>query len=126
MKTERQLTGKRGEDAACEHLRGLGQTVLARNWRHSHLEIDIITADPAGVHFVEVKTRTAPIMAPPELNVGPDKQRRLVRAAQAFVRGARLPAGYGDELFFDVVSVVLDGPSVTLEYFPQAWVPIYY
>ena len=125
MKTGRQLTGKRGEDAACEHLRSLGHTILERNWRHSHLEIDIISADPAGIHFVEVKSRTAPVMEAPQYNVGPDKRRRLVRAAQAYAHRAELPAGFGDEIFFDVVSVIFDGPALKLEYFPQAWLPMF-
>jgi len=137
MKKGTQATGKRGEDEASEYLRGLGHTILERNWRSSHLEIDIISADPRGVHFVEVKSRTAPVMASPEENVRADKQRRLARAAQSYLHKVKLPPGIGDETFFDVISVVFDGPAgapesctggkvLSLEYFPQAWIPMYF
>lgn len=124
-KNDRQLTGKRGEDAACEHLRSLGHVILERNWRNSRQEVDIISVDPSGIHFVEVKSRTAPVMEEPEYNVGADKKRNVVRAAKAYVHKVSLPEGYGDEIFFDVISVVFNGSDVSLEYFPQAWVPLY-
>ena len=63
METARRRLGDLGEDQACSHLERLGHVVLERNWRHSHLEIDIITRDPEGLHFVEVKSRTAPVSA---------------------------------------------------------------
>ena len=47
----RQTLGQRGENLACRYLEGMGHTILERNWRNSHLEIDIISADPAGIHF---------------------------------------------------------------------------
>ena len=57
--------GDLGEDLASRYLEQLGHTVLERNWRHSHLEIDLITLDAEGLHFVEVKSRTAPVSAAP-------------------------------------------------------------
>ena len=53
----RRELGRVGEDIACSLLEGMGHLILERNWRSSHLEIDIISYDPAGIHFVEVKTR---------------------------------------------------------------------
>ena len=70
----RQTLGKKGEDIACEILRGMGHTILERNWRSSHLEIDIISFDPDGIHFVEVKTRRQSIQAPPQESVDRAKQ----------------------------------------------------
>ena len=126
MENDRQAVGRRGEDAACRYLQVLGHTVLERNWRGSHLEIDIITLKLDELHIVEVKTRRAPVMAEPEENVGKIKRDRLVRAANAFLHSqqkVQLPASL--EIFFDVVSVVLDGEQETVEYFPQAFIPIY-
>ena len=48
----RQTLGKRGEDIAFGMLRDMGHTILERNWRSGHLEIDIISFDPDGIHFV--------------------------------------------------------------------------
>ena len=69
----RQKLGKSGEDIACRYLEGLGHTILERNWRGGHLEIDIISVDPDGIHFVEVKARQKSIQAPPQDNVGAAK-----------------------------------------------------
>ncbi len=49
--------GGRGEDVAAEYLLGLGWTILDRNWRCRHGEIDIIATDGDTLVFVEVKTR---------------------------------------------------------------------
>ena len=53
----RQKLGERGENVACRYLESMGHTILERNWRNGHLEIDIISVDPEGIHFVEVKAR---------------------------------------------------------------------
>ena len=117
--------GKQGEDIACRLLEGMGHTILARNWRCGHLEIDIISYDPAGIHFVEVKTRRSGIQAPPQDNVDRTKQRKIVRAAQGYLRTHKgLP--YADmECFFDVVAVTFRGDEYQTEWFPQAYIPLY-
>lgn len=63
--------GKRGEDEACELLIKKGHAILERNYRCGHLEIDIISIDSDGLHFVEVKTRMAPVCAEPEEKCNP-------------------------------------------------------
>ena len=35
--------GRQGEDIACTLLESMGHTILERNWRSGHLEIDIIS-----------------------------------------------------------------------------------
>ena len=124
----KRAAGQLGEDIACRYLEGLGQTVLARNWRSSHLEIDIVTADREGnLRFVEVKTRVEPVAQAPELQVNTTKQQRLARAARAYLNDPKAPkplAGCG-ESFFDIVSVVLGEGRQEVEYFPAAWVPMY-
>lgn len=121
----RTIAGRYGEDAACRYLEGLGHTVLERNWRGGHLELDIISQAPDGIHFVEVKTRVAPVSASPEENVGWTKQKRMVAAANKYLNGK----GGGQEfreVFFDVIAVTLDGGKTEIAYFPSAFVPIYY
>ena len=58
--------GKHGEDDVCQFLIERGHTILDRNWRSGHLEIDIVTLAPDGIHFVEVKSRVAPVQGEPQ------------------------------------------------------------
>ena len=125
MKTEGQLVGRRGEDEACRYLQQLGQQILARNYRSGRLEIDIISLAADGLHFVEVKTRTAPAPADPEDNVGPAKRRHMVRAAQGWLHGPDRAPLREAELFFDVISVLLDKETTYIQYYPQAFIPLY-
>ena len=117
--------GQQGEDIACRLLEGMGHTILARNWRSGHLEIDIISLDSTGIHFVEVKTRRLNVQAPPEENVDRAKQRRIASAAGRFLKsGKGLP--YGDhECSFDIVAVTFEGGKANTEWFPQAYIPMY-
>ena len=122
MKTSRRLLGDLGEEIAGRYLEERGHRILERNWRSSHLEIDIITEDHEGLHFVEVKSRVAPISASPEDNVGYSKQKKLCSAALGYLAAS----GKGDkEVFFDIVTVVFDGSRTEIAYYKQAFVPIY-
>ena len=121
-----QVRGKRafgqlGEDKACAFLQAQGHRIVARNWRGSHLEVDIISEDAAGLHFVEVKTRLAPAGTAPEEKVDGRKRQRIGAAALKFLN----QSGSDREVFFDVVTVLFDGDRTEVNYFPQAWIPMY-
>lgn len=127
MKTARMELGKLGEDAACEYLVKLGHTIVERNWRRGHYELDIISLDNEGLHFVEVKSRVAPISASPEDNVGFRKQMKLVNAAQLYLRSDDKKEKFGDiDTYFDVISVIFEGENTDIAFYPKAFVPIYY
>lgn len=115
-------TGRQGEQMACDFLLTRGHEILDRNWHGGHLEIDIVSQASDGLHFVEVKTRTAPVLAPVEMQINPLKQRRVSSAALRYVHDKHLE---GKELFFDVVSVLFYGTETIVKYYPQAWIPIY-
>ena len=118
--------GRRGEDVACEFLAGKGHVILERNCRRGHLETDIITMDGTGIHFVEVKSRTAPVSAAPQENVTMAKQRKLVAGALRYLNSGKHSGLVRDlEVNFDVVTVVFDGGETKIEFFPNAFVPIY-
>ena len=121
----RRKLGRLGEDLSCGWLHQHGHIILERNWRSGHLEVDVITIDAEGIHFVEVKTRKESIQAPPQDNVNSTKQKRLAKAAKAFLnRTETLP--YADmECFFDVIAVTFHGSAYELEWIPQAYIPIY-
>jgi putative endonuclease len=129
--TEKQMTprmelGRRGEDVACEFLTGKGHIIVQRNFRSGHLEIDIISLDRNGVHFVEVKSRVAPVMVSPEENVTAAKQKKVADAALRYLhtsKDKRLSADL--EVSFDVVAVTFDGGGEIVEWFPNAYYPMY-
>lgn len=128
MSAGTQHTGKKGEDQACLYLTGLGHSIVARNWRSSHQETDIISLSQGTLHFVEVKTRTAPVIADPILNVNAAKRDNMVRSARAFLNSAERRGLPGDlEISFDIITVIFhkDSDRNEIEYYPKAFLPIY-
>ena len=124
--TPRMELGNRGEDVACGFLTGKGHTIVQRNFRSGHLEIDIISLDKNGVHFVEVKSRVAPAMVSPEENVTASKQRKVADAALRYLHTAKDKRISADmEINFDVVAVTFDGGKEIVEWFPNAFYPMY-
>lgn len=124
-KDRRRELGMLGEQAVCDFLCSQGHTVLERNWRCGHLEIDIISYDAEGIHFVEVKSRRENIQAPPQDSVDRKKQQKIVLAAQRFLRsGKGMPYG-NHECMFDVAAVTFVGETYEIAWFPQAFIPIY-
>ena len=97
-------TGKAGERMTVEWLRTQGFYICERNWRAGRYEIDIIAMRWDTVHFVEVKTRRAGALSPPEEALTPQKRRALRRAVEAFVAasGSRYD---GFDLRFDLAAV---------------------
>ena len=121
----RQTLGKRGEEMACRYLQSIGHTILERNWRAGHLEIDIISYNAEGIHFVEVKTRQKSIQAPPQENVDSAKQKRIARAALRYMKTSRNLPGRDLECIFDVIAVTSDNDEMKIEWIPQAYIPLY-
>ena len=121
----RQTLGKRGENLACRHLESIGHTILERNWRSGHLEIDIISIDAQGIHFVEVKARQMNIQAPPQENVGRTKQVRIVKAALGYLNTAKGFSHKNLECFFDVIAITFEEDKAKIEWIPQAFIPLY-
>ncbi len=115
--------GSEGEQLACDFLLSRGHQILDRNWRVGHLELDIVSEAPDGVHFVEVKARTAPVTSMLSDQVNSLKQKRISAAALQYLHKKHLEPS---EVFFDIVSVLFDGPETKVRYFPQAWIPMYY
>ena len=121
----RRNLGQRGEDIACDLLRSMGHVILERNYRSRHLEIDIISIDADGIHFVEVKTRRDSIQAPPQYNVDRAKQSRITKAALGFLHDRKDLRMDNHECYFDVVAITFSGDSYCTEWFPQAYIAIY-
>jgi putative endonuclease len=100
------LVGESGEETAYFHLRKLGYTMVARNFRSPRRkgEIDLIGWNEGILCFIEVKTRTKPEFVPAEAAVDHDKRRELRYVAREYLH--RVHAGHGEPPYrFDVVSV---------------------
>lgn len=95
--------GKWGEEVAAEFLASNGYTILERDWKDGHRDIDIIarTADETIV-FVEVKTRTFDAIAKPEDAITKQKIKNIGKAANAYVKAYQL----WNELRFDVITII--------------------
>lgn len=82
--------GERGEALAAEFLNKSGYTVIARNRRISHDEIDIIAEDEKYIVFAEVKTRADTPSnrryGRPACAVDYRKKEKLLRAAFEYIR----------------------------------------
>jgi putative endonuclease len=96
-------TGRRGEEVAYFHLRMLGYTMVARNFRSPRCrgEIDLIGWDDDVLCFVEVKTRTTRDVKPGEAAVDRHKRRLVAAVVRDYLR--RFPPSC--QWRFDVVSV---------------------
>jgi putative endonuclease len=94
-------TGEWGEQMALEYLVEQGYKIVLRNWRFKNLEVDLIAVDKDTLVFVEVKTRSGTDFGEPYEFVDRRKQRRLIRAAQAYI----LKTSYVGEVRFDVVAI---------------------
>jgi putative endonuclease len=81
----RHRLGQQGEAAAAKFLQKQGLRIITRNWTYAGGEIDLIAEEGQTLVIVEVKTRHAG-QADPALQVGPNKLRRLRRAAKAYCR----------------------------------------
>lgn len=114
------LTGRRGEDIACEHLRRQGYVIVARNWRCAGRkgEVDLIGWDGELLCFVEVKTRRSRQTSTAEAAVDRRKKTELLAMASAFMNGLRSRP----QCRFDVVSVYLvSGAEPQVELFKNAF-----
>jgi putative endonuclease len=100
---EHYRTGRRGEEAAYFHLRKLGYTMVARNFRSPRCrgEIDLIGWEDDTLCFVEVKTRTTRDVKPGEAAVDRHKRRQVAAVAREYLRRFPLSCQWR----FDVVSV---------------------
>lgn len=98
-----------GEDAAYFHLRKLGYTVVARNYRTPRCrgEIDLIGWDRDVLCFIEVKTRTSLDVKPPEAAVDRHKRREIAEVAREYLR--QLPPMC--QWRIDIVSVYYESSS---------------
>ena len=78
------VTGNKGEDMAADYLTAHGYTILHRNWRFRHWEVDIIANKGKILHFIEIKTRSSSAYGKPEESISKNKMDNLMNAAEEY------------------------------------------
>ena len=111
--------GIEGEDMAADYLSSSGYVILERRFRIHSIEIDIIASKGKELVFVEVKTRSSDFFASPESAVNVKKQKRMILAADYYVRERGIDA----EIRFDIVSVVRNRDTEHISHIKNAFPP---
>lgn len=95
--------GAAAERRVRRYYRLRGYTVLAANERAGGNELDVVLRRGRRLVFCEVKARASCSFADPLESIGPEKLRRIRRAAEAFL--VRRPDLAGLEVALEAVSV---------------------
>lgn len=110
--------GPRGEKRAEQFLIKKGYTIVGKNKRVGHVEIDLLALKDDFLCLVEVKTRQSPDFGFPEEFVDRKKQVRLIRAAKLLA--SRKP--YRDlRIRFDIISVLYQDREVEINHIENAF-----
>ena len=112
--------GKKGEEIAVNFLKNKGYRILDTNWRLGRNEIDIIAMDGRFIVIAEVKTRQSNQFGEPEIAVTREKQKALIRSANAYVRLKRLD----HEVRFDIISILLTKDGEHVNHIADAFYPL--
>jgi putative endonuclease len=94
--------GAWGEQLAVDYLQRKGYTIVERDWKSGHRDIDIIATYGDVVVFVEVKTRRNRVFGEPEDAIDYMKLRNLRAAINHYVKFKRID----NEIRFDVISII--------------------
>ena len=109
--------GRDGEAAARDFLIRQGYTVLHSNWHWHHYELDIVALKDNEIIVVEVKTRSEDFLVSPEEAVDNKKIRRIVAAADAYVRYFNLDC----PVHFDIITLIKSGDGYKIEHLDDAF-----
>lgn len=118
-KTNNKNLGDSGEKWAAAYLQSKGFVVKHQNWRFKRLEIDLIVENDDFIVFVEVKTRSTDFFGRPEEAVDSKKEKRLAKAAEAFVEKFEIEK----EVRFDIVAIVGNEENKTIRHIEDAFFP---
>ena len=98
--------GKKGEERAAAAIEAAGMSIIAKNVRSRHGEIDIIALDGETIVFIEVKAWTVYGIEDLQYSLDLKKQRRIIETAKYFLLAHR---EYNKmSIRFDVVFVKKD------------------
>lgn len=107
--------GAEAEAMAATYLRARGLSILEQNYRVRGAEIDIIAKEDDQIVFVEVKSRTRTCGYAPRESVTLPKQRRICKAALAWLQREGSPDA---NVRFDIIEIVRENVSHLRHAFP--------
>lgn len=110
--------GRWAEQVAVDFLDRRGLTVVARNFRCTLGEIDVVARDGKTVVFVEVKFRRDVSRGLPQEAVSASKHRRLTLLAQWYLKKHRLE---GQPARFDIVAVTMEEGEPRIRWIANAF-----
>ncbi|MBO7368542.1 MAG: YraN family protein [Paludibacteraceae bacterium] len=115
---EHTILGAEGERAAVNYLKDSGYTLLHTRWHCGHLELDIVAVKDDTLVVFEVKTRSTGEFGSPADAVSEKKIRRIVNAADGYVRKFRIDL----PVRFDIISIIknADG-TLNIEHIEDAF-----
>lgn len=110
--------GRWGEQIACDILAREGFSILERNFKMNHIEIDLVGYRDGLVVIAEVKTRTDKDIDPLEA-VTRGKILRMVRAAEYYMHYKQLDM----DVRFDLFAIRGVPDDYEVEHIPDAFYP---
>ena len=118
METEKKTEiGREGEREARAYLEKREYNILHTNWRWHHYELDIVAEKEGELVVVEVKTRDYESLLSPEEAVDRKKIRRIVAAADAYVRHYNLDL----PVRFDIMILLGSDGAYQIEHIEDAF-----
>lgn len=111
--------GSLGEKIASDYLINKSYKIIERNWRHLHLEIDLIAQFNNTLVIVEVKLRANDAFGEPKDFVGKTKQKKLIKAADYYIKLNQID----QETRFDVISIIENNGAFDIEHIEGAFYP---
>ena len=116
--SQKQLLGKYGEDLAAKYLEDRGYCIVARNWRTSAGEIDLIARQNQKLIFVEVKTRNGSGYGHPFEAITPLKVSRMRKLVAEWCRDHEVS---GVKVRLDAIAVLVNQGKVAIEHLKQVF-----
>lgn len=111
--------GKKGEREAIRLLEKQGYRIRHLNWRSGRKELDIVAELENELIVIEVKTRRNKQFGQPEESINEQKLRRIVSAADVYVRKFHLDA----PVRFDIISIIGEESPYEIEHIKNAFYP---
>lgn len=110
--------GKEGEAFALNYLERNNYQILEKNWRKSHLEIDIIGKKGNTLVIFEVKTRTYAHAEPADA-LSRKKEKFLINAADFYIQGL----DWDPDVRFDLLFIGKNDGQFNLQHIEDAFNP---
>lgn len=109
--------GRQGEEAAIEHLKKAGHTILAQNYRYQKAEVDIISSYKRFTVFTEVKLRSSSAFGHPEEFVSRKKRALMKKAAEEYLFTHKIDS----QIRFDIIAITATDKGFNIYHIEDAF-----